>query len=141
MEVLVSHRLLMWDAIHPERHEQNEASRSLTREWIREKLEAGKLIALLVRTEEGKTAGSGCLWLRPEQPRPGWKILEIPYLMSMWTEKEYRRQGVATRIVREAIDWCKKHNYERIVLHASMEGRPIYEKFGFTPTDEMRLRF
>ncbi len=139
LEVLVSHRLMMWEAIHPELHQEIEASRSQTRRWILARMNEGKLIAFLVRSK-GKVAGSGCLWLRPEQPRPGLTKLEVPYLMSMYTEQAYRKQGVASRIVQEAIEWSKKHGYERVVLHASEEGRPIYEKFGFTPTREMRLR-
>ncbi len=140
VEVLVSHRLMMWEAIHPEMREQIEASSELTRQWLEEKLQGGKLVALLVKTSGGKVAGSGCIWLREEQPRPGWSRLEVPYLMSMYTGKEFRRQGVASIIVREAIEWCKRHGYQRIVLHASKEGRAIYEKIGFTVTDEMRLK-
>jgi hypothetical protein len=34
----------------------------------------------------------------------------------------------------------RKQGYERIVLHASNEGRPLYESFGFEPANEMTLR-
>lgn len=141
LDLLVKHRLQMWVEIHPERFREIEASRNATRQWIENKLQEGKLVAFLARMDGGDMVGSGCLWLREEQPRPGVTRLEVPYLMSMYTEKEHRRFGVASRIVIAAIEWCKSHSYERIVLHASKDGKPVYEKLGFSVTDEMRLKF
>lgn len=99
-----------------------------------------RLVGFVVRTTEGKLAGSGCLWIRDEQPRPTNPRLQVPYLMSMYTEKEYRRKGVAKMIVQTALEWCREHGYGRVVLHASNEGRQLYESFGFEPSNEMRLR-
>jgi GNAT superfamily N-acetyltransferase len=61
------------------------------------------------------------------------------YLLSMYTHRKYRNQGVASSIVREAISWCQKNNYPDMVLHASSMGRSVYEKFGFYRTWEMKL--
>jgi GNAT superfamily N-acetyltransferase len=59
----------------------------------------------------------------------------------MYTEDEFRRRGVAKRVVQEALEWCKKMGYERVVLHASLHDRPLYESMGFEPTSEMVFKF
>ena len=40
--------------------------------------------------------------------------------------------------LRELLRSCRGNGIESVVLHASGEGRPLYEKLGFTPTNEMR---
>ena len=98
----------------------------------------------MARAADGKVAGSGCVLIKEDQPRPTDKSVYTPYLMSMYTEGEYRKgeyrkKGVATGIVAASIKWCREHGHGSITLHASREGRGIYEGFGFNPTNEMRL--
>lgn len=131
----------MWRDIHPELASKVDESEELTREWVRAKLAEGKLIGFIARAQDGKVAGSGCIWLRDEQPRPTNPRQVVPYLTSMYTEKGFRRRGVARLIVQGALKWCREHGYDRVVLHASEEGKQLYEGFGFEPTSEMRLKF
>ena len=131
----------MWRDIHPEFGAGIDESEGPTREWVRRKLAEGKLIGFIAKTPGGRVAGSGCIWLRDEQPRPTNPRQEVPYLMSMYTEPAFREQGVARMVVRRALKWCRAHNYDRINLHASTQGKPLYESLGFEPTTEMRLKF
>ncbi|HXY56691.1 MAG TPA: GNAT family N-acetyltransferase [Nitrososphaerales archaeon] len=140
IDTLVAHRQMMWLDIHPELGKQVEDTERLTRRWIRKQLSRKRLVGFIVRTEEGDVAGSGCVWIREEQPRPTNPRLEVPYLMSMFTEKEYRRMGVATLVVQAALQWAKERGFERVVLHASNDGRPVYEGLGFQQSSEMRIR-
>ena len=140
LDLLVTHRQNMWRDIHPEWGAEVEASAEATREWIRKALSVGELIGFIARAEDGSVAGSGCLWIRPEQPRPTNPRQVVPYLMSMYTEREFRRKGAAQKVVQAAIQWCRDRGYDRVVLHASSEGRPLYENFGFEPGSEMRLK-
>jgi GNAT superfamily N-acetyltransferase len=139
LELLVSHRLNMWRDIHPEFGARIDGSEALTRRWIKKKLSQHKLIGIIARAKDGRVAGSGCIWLRDEQPRPTNTQQLVPYLMSMYTEEEFRHKGVARLIVTKALKWCRDHKFERVVLHASKAGRPLYEEFGFLLTTEMRL--
>ena len=140
LDVLVSHRLKMWGDIHPELGAAVDGSRKITRTWIRKRLLEKRLVGFIVRTSRGAVAGSGCIWVREEQPRPTGPRLVVPYLMSMYTERPYRRKGVARLVVQSAIKWCTDRKYDRIILHASAEGRPLYLGLGFEPTNEMRLK-
>ena len=138
--LLAEHRKMMWLDIHPEFEGELKATDARTRKWIEEGLSKKRLVGLIVKTPQGEVAGSGCVWLREEQPRPTSMRLVVPYLMSMYTVKKFRRQGVASLVVKKALDWCRERNYDRIVLHASKEGRPVYEALGFEPSTEMRLK-
>ncbi len=141
LELLVSHRLKMWVDIHPEYEAMVRESEEVTRDWIRRMLAEDRLVGFVARTEDGKVAGSGCIWIREEQPRPTSRRQEIPYLLSMYTEKGHRRRGVASLIVKRALKWSREHGYDRLILHASEAGRPLYQSLGFEPTNEMRLKF
>ena len=137
--LLAAHRQKMWLDIHPEWREEVRESKEVTREWIESQLSKKRLVGFIVRTAGGDVAGSGCVWIREEQPRPTNPRMEAPYLMSMYTEKGFRRRGVATLVVKAALKWCRRRRYQRITLHASKAGRPVYEGLGFEPANEMRL--
>ncbi len=130
----------MWGDIHPELGAAVGESKKITRTWIRKRLSEKRLVGFIARTSGGTVAGSGCIWVREEQPRPTSPRLVVPYLMSMYTERRYRRKGVARLVVKSAVKWCTDRKYDRIILHASAEGRPLYLGLGFEPTNEMRLR-
>lgn len=141
VELLVAHRLSMLQEVHPELGTKIEESGEWIREWIKKRLAEGSLIGLIAKkAKDGKVAGSGCIWLRDEQPRPTNPRMVAPYLMSMYTAPQFRRKGVARLIVQSALKWCKERGYERVSLHASEAGRPLYEGLGFYSTTEMRAK-
>ena len=139
LELLVRHRVRMWVAIRTELAAQADEMTELTRDWIRKMLLENRLIGFIAKTGGDEVAGSGCIWLREEQPRFVGSWLVEPYLMSMYTEERFRRKGVATLIVKSAIGWCKSQGYAVISLHASDAGAAVYEPLGFERSSEMRL--
>jgi len=108
--------------------------------WARPKIRSGELVGWVVEAANSGVVGGGCLWLRPTQPRPGLREPVEPYVFSMFTEAGFRRKGVALRILQEAIKWSRKNGYGRTLLHASVKGRGLYRKHGFTRGWEMRLQ-
>jgi hypothetical protein len=70
IEFLVRHRVGMWKDIRPELCEKAKEMEDLTRNWIKTKLSESKLIGFIARTQTGVVAGSGCIWLRDDAPRP-----------------------------------------------------------------------
>ena len=86
---------------------------------------------------------AGCgLQLRTILPRPsraGGITATEGIILNVYTEPQWRRRGIAERLVRACIDWARGRGVERIVLHASDDGRALYEKLGFRQTNEMRL--
>lgn len=60
-------------------------------------------------------------------------------VVNVYTDPSHRRQGIARKLMEVIIDWCRSEGFGSVLLHASDEGRPLYESLGFTPTNEMRL--
>jgi GNAT superfamily N-acetyltransferase len=54
--------------------------------------------------------------------------------------KRERRRGVARQLMLTMIDWCRTQGFVQVDLHASKQGKPLYESLGFQPTTEMRLK-
>jgi ribosomal protein S18 acetylase RimI-like enzyme len=65
--------------------------------------------------------------------------LRFGYVFGVRIEPAYRGRGLATALTRETIAFLKSKQCRRIRLHASTAGRPIYERLGFVPTNEMQL--
>lgn len=139
LEVLARHRMEMWKDIFPDRMEKILESKEESASWVAEQIRLGRYISFIVRSIDGIVAGSGAIWIREEPPKPGKNGTHLPYLLSMYTEKAFRRRGVASMIVEEAIKWSRENGFYRIYLHASPFGRGVYEKLGFSPGNEMRL--
>ena len=57
----------------------------------------------------------------------------------MYVKPEYRNKGLAASLSKSCIEWFKEKNIVMVRLLASESGRPIYEKLGFKPSDEMVL--
>lgn len=53
------------------------------------------------------------------------------YIGNMYTLPDHRHQGIATCILTRLVDEAKNRDCQRILLHTSDMGRPLYEKFGF----------
>jgi len=60
-------------------------------------------------------------------------------VVNVYVQPAYRRNGLARRLMVAILDWCRAQGIERIALHASNMGRPLYESLGFTATNEMVL--
>lgn len=115
------------------------------RQWVRKKLKSSEYLGwFAVDSETGEIAGGAALWLTPWIPGPNASIGGSapnvrPYLLNVYTEPNYRRQGAARFMVTSIIEWCRRQGFTRMILHASDEGRPLYESLGFEGTNEMRL--
>jgi GNAT superfamily N-acetyltransferase len=60
-------------------------------------------------------------------------------IVNVFTEPEWRRRGLAKLLMNTIIAWSREQDLDDLVLHASDDGRVLYEQLGFIPTEEMRL--
>lgn len=58
------------------------------------------------------------------------------HLMNVYTNADYRRQGVARKLVQMLIDEAKVKGTTEISLDATDLGRPLYEALGFCGSKE-----
>ena len=62
------------------------------------------------------------------------------YIMNMYTHPEYRRKGIAYRVLQLLTEDAEERGVGYITLEATKAGRYLYEKFGFVSMeDEMKL--
>jgi len=61
-------------------------------------------------------------------------------ILNVYTYPEYRRRGIARKLMEVMIEWCKLQGLARVTLHASDDGRHLYESLGFELSNEMRLK-
>ena len=59
-------------------------------------------------------------------------------VMNVFSERRWRRRGVAELLMRHLLVWASENDLDTLVLHASAEGRTVYERLGFVATNEMR---
>jgi GNAT superfamily N-acetyltransferase len=87
-------------------------------------------------------AGAG-VHIKPSLPRISHDHLRVvdtpvPLAVNVYTETDWRGRGVARALMRVVMEWASAQGTDRVALHASDAGRPLYESIGFSPTNEMR---
>lgn len=58
------------------------------------------------------------------------------HLMNVYTNQDYRRKGIAMRMMELLIIEARDRGVTEISLDATESGRPLYEKCGFKASDE-----
>ncbi len=115
------------------------ALEAAARDYLAQALPAGEYLGWVVHAGGHVVAGGGVL-IRPLLPHPGApQGGEEAYLLNVYTEPEHRRRGLARQLMQAILAWCDARRISRLTLHASDEGRLLYESLGFAPTNEMRL--
>ncbi|HDZ8834777.1 GNAT family N-acetyltransferase [Aeromonas dhakensis] len=80
---------------------------------------------------DGEVVASATLALFVRPPYPGNLTGREGYLLNMYTLPAYRRQGLAGALLDQMADYARGQRLGRVWLHASEEGRPLYERMGF----------
>jgi GNAT superfamily N-acetyltransferase len=86
----------------------------------------------------GIIAGAG-LTVLPWPPAPPDLTARLSFVYNVYVEPAHRRRGVARRLMEAIHQWSRAQGIQRVALHASDEGRALYEALGYQPTNEMRL--
>lgn len=103
-------------------------------------LSGDSFVAWLALHEDEIVATSGLCF---QQIVPGFTLADgkVAYILNIFTLPEWRGQGLGKQIFDHILQEAKSRGYKRISLHATEDGRAIYEKCGFRLTgDEMELR-
>jgi ribosomal protein S18 acetylase RimI-like enzyme len=139
LDAIVHHRRAMFRDMGYRDDPALDAMSAGFRPWLRRKMEAGEYLAwFAVAPDSSIVAGLG-LWLMDWPPH---MVAAGPWrgnLLNVYTEPAHRRRGMARALMQIALDWCAANQVATVILHASPDGRALYESLGFTPTNEMRL--
>lgn len=107
--------------------------------WVRPRLEDGSYVGWLVSDGERVVAGAG-IWLMDFPPH--WMDAEPlrAYLLNFYVDAAFRGHGLAYALLKTAVEDARRRGIKVASLHASKFGKPLYERNGFEPTNEMMLR-
>jgi GNAT superfamily N-acetyltransferase len=110
-----------------------------TESFLRKAMPAGEYRGWLAVAADGRVAAGAGITIVPwpggpsdTAPRRGW-------IQNVYTEPEFRRRGLARLLVESVVNWCRTEGFHTVSLHASRDGRSLYESMGFRDTNEMRL--
>jgi len=99
----------------------------------------GSYRGFLAVDDGNEVVGGGGIVISPWPGSFDQKLPRRAMILNMYVEPQYRRLGIARALMETMIDWCRREEFSYVGLHASEEGRSLYEKLGFRPTNEMRL--
>lgn len=140
-EIILHHRRSMFRDMGEGTAAELERMNKVANRWLEQALATGSYRHWLVIDLAGHIAGGGGVLLNSWPPNPKDPCIARAVILNVYTEIEFRRQGVARQIMQTILDWIKNQGFRGVNLHSSAEGRRLYEKLGFEPTNEMRLRF
>jgi GNAT superfamily N-acetyltransferase len=139
MEMIVTQRRKMFEDMGHTDSAIHAAAEEAFRNWLRRNMEAGIYLTWFAQTADGEIVAGAGLWLQDWPPGYFDRSPYRGYIFNVYTEQNYRRKGLARRLVQAALDWCVGNNIRFASLHYSDEGRSLYEAMGFQHVNEMRI--
>lgn len=134
LDAVVRLRLALFMDLEQEGTRQGgEALVEATRRYLREALPAGTFAAWLGETETGEAVACAGLASFERPPAPGAIDAREGYVLNMYTAPEWRRKGLARAMMEAVLAHARQSKLNKLWLHASDDGRPLYESLGFRP--------
>jgi GNAT superfamily N-acetyltransferase len=109
------------------------------RQWLCVRLANGTYFGWIIEEHDKPVAGLGMLVLEwpahpahPAQDRRG-------YILNVYVEPDHRRAGLGRRLMTRAADEARRRDITFLTLHATEDGRRLYETLGWRSTPEMAI--
>lgn len=134
-EVLRLRLALMREMSHLGTSNEQAAWSGVTRRYLEGALPTGRFHVWLAYVGETAVACAGLVpFERP--PAPGNLPGLEAYINNMYTAPEWRQRGISRALLAELMGFARSLGVGRLWLHASKDGRPLYESVGFTPNPQ-----
>jgi GNAT superfamily N-acetyltransferase len=143
--IVAWHRARMFQDMGEVSRDAFEILRAKARARLKEWLDSGDYVGWLATPADQPemVVGGAGVQLQPILPRPvnASTVGEDRQgtVVNVFTEPQWRRHGIAGLLMKEIITWSKDEHLDRLLLHASDEGRSLYERLGFIAGNEMRF--
>jgi GNAT superfamily N-acetyltransferase len=143
--VIADHRARMFQEMDLAPRAIFDSLRTTAEHWTAQALEAGEYLGWLAVCGDEIVAGAG-VQLRRTAPHPLTINGEIvlaegrqAIVINVFTQPAWRGRGLGARLMKEILAWARTEKLDRLVLHASAQGRLLYEQLNFVSTNEMRF--
>ena len=80
---------------------------------------------------DGTLAANAILMISEKPANPFFPNGRSGYVLGVYTEPQYRGQGLATRMMQQILETAKAEHLSQVTLSASDMGKGVYEKLGF----------
>lgn len=94
---------------------------------------------LLALNDENEVIGCATICYINIMPTFSHQSGKRAHLMNVYTNKDYRRQGIAQKMLGQLIDEAKQKGVTEISLDATESGMPFYESCGFVKNKDGML--
>ncbi|MBU1050543.1 GNAT family N-acetyltransferase [Candidatus Bipolaricaulota bacterium] len=135
IDVLVELRVAMFEAMGHSKESLIPAIEPM-REYFQQHLPTGAFRVWIAEYQGAPVASIG-LVIHSIPPSPRNTRGEVAYIMNLITLPEYRRRGIARRLLLHVMDVARSEGIPKACLHASSEGRPLYEQLGFSISEDV----
>ena len=105
--------------------------------WMKGRLSAESRWKCWVTEKRGKL--TGCLWLQLVEkiPNPSDESENHAYLTNFYLQESMRGRGVGSRLLKEAIAWCRTCDVHAVILWPTERSRGLYARHGFAVRDDL----
>src|SRR6476620_3292639 len=135
---IVEHRSGMFrDMGIPAEFEDMNAATEL---WLRHAIPSKMYLGWVAETARGEVVGGGGLLVIPWPPGPMTMDPRCGFIFNVYTDPEHRKRGLGGRLMGAIHHYCRTEGIERVVLNASVFGKPLYEAMGYVVTQEPMMR-
>ena len=138
MPVLLRHRRGMYRDMGYTADDALDRMQAASESFLDSAMRDGSYHAWMVKVGERPAASGGIHFVQwiPGCDDPGTRRA---WVHGIYTEPEFRRRGLGRRLMECIVTWCRDNGCRAVLLHATEQGRPIYESLGFRASNEMRL--
>lgn len=137
--LIAAHRRAMFEAMDSAGPDLLDEMSCKFEPWLRPCLADGRYMGWITTDEDKPVASAGLLIVDwpPHARDPAGS--QRGYILNVFVEPAYRRRGLARSLVKLCLAEARRRNIRVVTLHASDEGRPLYESLGFGPSNEMQF--
>ncbi|WP_409340325.1 GNAT family N-acetyltransferase [Paenibacillus sp. MBLB4367] len=111
-------------------HEDNSSMDEAFRNYFNSSF-SDKSLVVWVADDDGVVVSTVCFCICRFAPRFENPSGLVAYMTNVFTIPVYRRQGIVSKLITEAIDDLKAQGIGKILLHSSDMAKPMYESLGF----------
>jgi GNAT superfamily N-acetyltransferase len=109
------------------------------RGWLEPRLASGDYFGWIAADGGAPIAGLGMMVIdwppHPSHPTQAAR----GYILNVFVEPERRGQGIAKALMDLAMTEGRRRGLQYMILHATTQGRPMYENLGWAQTAEMSI--
>lgn len=133
VDKMVMARLHFLGEVNQLTEEDKKVLQETNKKYFMESLQNGSYVCYIAVAEDNIVGTSGITFYHvpPNKKCPQGKVA---YISNVFTCKEYRGRGIASKLFSLLVEEAKELGYDKLLLNATDMGRPLYEKFGFIST-------